>query len=171
MRLKSSRCATARWTVLPALRPLMEPGATPTGQGTQLIVRASPANLPVQARARGDRLARAPPADLGALRRGARQRRPGEEASGVSSSNRGSQIEVQARTRSVLAPAGRPARTGPEGGRAFIYRSIDPDLRRQRDARHRNGLRRHSAADRKHGAGWRSCSGARRGRTAGPRPP
>ena len=31
--------------VLPALRPLMEPGATLTGQGSQLIVRASPANL------------------------------------------------------------------------------------------------------------------------------
>jgi type II secretory pathway component GspD/PulD (secretin) len=31
--------------VLPALRPLMEPGATLTGQGTQLIVRASPANV------------------------------------------------------------------------------------------------------------------------------
>jgi hypothetical protein len=31
--------------VLPALRPLMEPGATLTGQGTQVIVRASPANV------------------------------------------------------------------------------------------------------------------------------
>jgi hypothetical protein len=31
--------------VLPALRPLMEPGGTLTGQGTQLIVRTSPANL------------------------------------------------------------------------------------------------------------------------------
>lgn len=31
--------------VLPALLPLMEPGATLTGQGNQLIVRASPANL------------------------------------------------------------------------------------------------------------------------------
>lgn len=31
--------------VLPALRPLLEPGATLTGQGTQLIVRTSPANL------------------------------------------------------------------------------------------------------------------------------
>lgn len=31
--------------VLPALRPLVEPGGTLTGQGTQLIVRASPANL------------------------------------------------------------------------------------------------------------------------------
>ena len=31
--------------VLPALRPLIEPGATLSGQGTQLIVRASPANL------------------------------------------------------------------------------------------------------------------------------
>jgi hypothetical protein len=31
--------------VLPALRPLVEPGATLTGQGTQLIVRTSPANL------------------------------------------------------------------------------------------------------------------------------
>lgn len=31
--------------VLPALRPLAEPGATLTGQGTSLIVRTSPANL------------------------------------------------------------------------------------------------------------------------------
>jgi hypothetical protein len=31
--------------VLPALRPLMEPGATLSGQGTQLFVRASPANV------------------------------------------------------------------------------------------------------------------------------
>lgn len=31
--------------VLPALRPLLEPGGTLTGHGTQLIVRASPANL------------------------------------------------------------------------------------------------------------------------------
>jgi type II secretory pathway component GspD/PulD (secretin) len=31
--------------VLPVLRPLVEPGGTLTGQGNQLIVRASPANL------------------------------------------------------------------------------------------------------------------------------
>ena len=31
--------------VLPALRPLLEPGATLAGQGNQLIVRTSPANL------------------------------------------------------------------------------------------------------------------------------
>ena len=31
--------------VLPALRPLIEPGATLSGQGTQLFVRTSPANL------------------------------------------------------------------------------------------------------------------------------
>jgi type II secretory pathway component GspD/PulD (secretin) len=31
--------------VVPVLRPLLEPGATLTGQGNQLIVRASPANL------------------------------------------------------------------------------------------------------------------------------
>jgi hypothetical protein len=31
--------------VLPALRPLLEPGGTLTGQGNQLIVRASPDNL------------------------------------------------------------------------------------------------------------------------------
>ena len=31
--------------VLPALRPLLEPGATLTGQSNQLIVRTSPANL------------------------------------------------------------------------------------------------------------------------------
>jgi type II secretory pathway component GspD/PulD (secretin) len=31
--------------VLPALRPLLEPGGTLTGQSTQLIVRASPANV------------------------------------------------------------------------------------------------------------------------------
>jgi len=31
--------------VLPGLRPLLEPGATLTGQGSQLLVRTSPANL------------------------------------------------------------------------------------------------------------------------------
>src|SRR5437763_11442460 len=31
--------------VLPSLRPLLEPGATLTGQGNQLFVRTSPANL------------------------------------------------------------------------------------------------------------------------------
>ncbi|HEY3076497.1 MAG TPA: secretin N-terminal domain-containing protein [Burkholderiales bacterium] len=31
--------------VIPALQPLLEPGATLSGQGTQLFVRASPANL------------------------------------------------------------------------------------------------------------------------------
>lgn len=31
--------------VIPALRPLLEPGATLSGQGSQLLVRASPANL------------------------------------------------------------------------------------------------------------------------------
>src|SRR3990172_3040581 len=31
--------------VLPALRPLLEPGGTLTGQYNQIIVRASPANL------------------------------------------------------------------------------------------------------------------------------
>jgi len=31
--------------VIPALQPLLEPGATVSGQGTQLFVRASPANL------------------------------------------------------------------------------------------------------------------------------
>src|SRR4029077_13894347 len=40
--------------VLPALRPLMEPGATLTGQGTQLIVRTSPANLAELRRALGE---------------------------------------------------------------------------------------------------------------------
>jgi hypothetical protein len=37
--------------VLPALRPLVEPGATLTGHGTQLIVRTSPANLAALRRA------------------------------------------------------------------------------------------------------------------------
>src|SRR5678816_2921450 len=40
--------------VLPALRPLMEPGATLTGQGTQLIVRTSPGNLAELRRALDD---------------------------------------------------------------------------------------------------------------------
>src|SRR5438309_9824061 len=31
--------------VLPSLRPLLEPGATLSGQGNQLFVRASPANI------------------------------------------------------------------------------------------------------------------------------
>src|ERR687887_2854374 len=31
--------------VIPALQPLLDPGATLSGQGTQLFVRASPSNL------------------------------------------------------------------------------------------------------------------------------
>jgi type II secretory pathway component GspD/PulD (secretin) len=108
--------------VLPALRPLMEPGATLTGQGTQLIVRTSPANL--------DELKRA----LEAIDRPSRRLqisvRVDEvldsaarevEVSGRFSSNRGSQVEVQARDAQRVGAERVDQRVQVlEGGRAFI---------------------------------------------------
>ena len=86
--------------VLPALRPLLEPGGMLTGQYAQLIVRASPANLEEIRRA------------LDALDRPRRRLQisvrfdeAGEQAwrsveAGGRISNRGSEVEVRAQDRS-----------------------------------------------------------------------
>lgn len=107
--------------VLPVLRALVEPGATLTGQGTQLIVRASPGNL--------DELRRA----LEAIDRPARRLQisvrldealdsaaRGVEAGGRVSSS-GSRIDIRADDRQS-ATAGRADQFIQvlEGGRAFI---------------------------------------------------
>lgn len=108
--------------VLPALQPLMEPGATLTGQGTQLIVRTSPANLAELRRALEaiDRPSRRLQISVRfdeTLDSAARE----VEASGRFSSSRGSQVEVQARDAQRASAERVDQRVQVlEGGRAFI---------------------------------------------------
>ena len=107
--------------VLPALRPLMEPGATLTGQGTQLIVRTSPDNLAELRRALAD-LDR-PLSRLqisvrfeDALERAAQ----GVETSGRIT-NRGSSVDVRVQDRQSAAAERVDQRVQVlEGARAFI---------------------------------------------------
>jgi type II secretory pathway component GspD/PulD (secretin) len=107
--------------VLPALRPLMEPGAVLTGQGSQLIVRASPANLAELKRVLDalDRPLRRLQISVrfdDALDRAAQ----GVEASGRIT-NRGSSVEVRAQDRQSSAAERVDQRVQVlEGGRAFI---------------------------------------------------
>ncbi|MFL6574829.1 MAG: secretin N-terminal domain-containing protein, partial [Burkholderiales bacterium] len=107
--------------VLPALRPLMEPGATLTGQGTQLIVRTSPANLAELRRALDelDRPLRRLQISVrfdDALERAAQ----GVETSGRVTS-RGSSVEVRVQDRQSAASERVDQRLQVlEGGRAFI---------------------------------------------------
>lgn len=108
--------------VLPTLRPLVEPGGTLTGQGNQLIVRTSPANLADIRRA------------LDAIDRPLRRLQisvrfddaleassQGIEASGRIG-NRGSRVEVQAQQSSSRADERVDQRVQVlEGGRAMIF--------------------------------------------------
>jgi len=107
--------------VLPALRPIMEPGATLTGQGTQLIVRASPANLAELRRAlemidrplRRLQISVRVDDSLDSAARGA-------EASGRIS-NRGASVDVRAQDRQVAGSERVDQRVQVlDGGRAFI---------------------------------------------------
>jgi hypothetical protein len=107
--------------VLPALRPLAEPGATLTGRGTQLIVRTSPANLAELRRALDDldrplrRLQISVRFD-DALERAAQ----GVETSGRITS-RGSSVDVRVQDRQSAATERVGQRVEVlEGGRAFI---------------------------------------------------
>jgi hypothetical protein len=107
--------------VLPALRPLAEPGATLTGQGTQLIVRTSPANLAELRRALDDldrplrRLQISVRFD-DSLDRAAQ----GVETSGRVTS-RGSSVDVRVQDRQSAATERVDQRVQVlEGGRAFI---------------------------------------------------
>ena len=107
--------------VLPALRPLLEPGATLTGQRNQLIVRTSPQNL-VELRQALDAIDRP-------LRRlqisvrfddaaSAQQR---EVEAGGRVSNRGARIDVRAQdSRSASSDRVDQRVQVLEGGRAFI---------------------------------------------------
>jgi type II secretory pathway component GspD/PulD (secretin) len=116
--------------VLPALRPLMDPGATLTGQGTQLIVRTSPANLAELRRA------------LEAIDRPLRRLQisvrfddaldaalQGVEAGGRIS-NRGTRVEAQALGSQSTATERLDQRIQVlEGGRAFISTGQSNDIR------------------------------------------
>jgi len=107
--------------VLPALRPLMEPGATLSGQGTQLIVRTSPANL-AEIRRALDEIDR----PLRRLQISVRFDDALDSASqGVETSgritNRGSNVEVRVQDRQGTATERVDQRVQVlEGGRAFI---------------------------------------------------
>lgn len=107
--------------VVPALRLLLEPGATLTGHGTQLIVRTSPANLAELRRALDaiDRPARRLQISVrmdDALERSAQE----VEASGRIS-NRGSRIDIRADERQTSATERVDQRIQVlEGGRAYI---------------------------------------------------
>lgn len=107
--------------VMPALRPLMEPGATLTGQGTQLIVRTSPANLGELRRAL-DAIDR-PSRRLQILVRydDAVEVESRAVEAGGRIGNRGGRIDIQAQDRRVAAAERVDQRIQVlEGGRAFI---------------------------------------------------
>lgn len=117
--------------VLPTLRPLVEPGGTLTGQGNQLIVRASPANLADIRRALDaiDRPLRRLQISVrfdDALEASSR----GIEASGRIS-NRGSRVGVQAQQSSSRLDERVDQRVQVlEGGRAALFsvQSMQQDL-------------------------------------------
>jgi hypothetical protein len=108
--------------VLPALRPLMEPGATLTGQGTSLIVRTSPANLAELRRALAaiDR----PLRRLTVLVRfdDALDAASRDASAGARVTNRGARVEVEARAGESRALERVDQRIQVlEGGRAHIF--------------------------------------------------
>jgi len=107
--------------VLPALRPLLEPGATLTGQGTQLIVRTSPGNLDELRRALDeiDRPLRRLQVSVRFDDAGDAASRSVETSGRIS--NRGSSIEVQAQDNRSASSGRIDQRIQVlEGGRAFI---------------------------------------------------
>ncbi|HEY1290819.1 MAG TPA: secretin N-terminal domain-containing protein [Burkholderiales bacterium] len=107
--------------VLPALRPLLEPGATLTGQGTQLIVRTSPSNLDELRRALDeiDRPLRRLQVSVRFDDAGDAASRSVETSGRIS--NRGSSVEVQAQDARSAASGRVDQRVQVlEGGRAFI---------------------------------------------------
>jgi hypothetical protein len=127
--------------VLPALRPLVEPGGTLAGQGNQLFVRVSPANL--------DELRRA----LDAIDRPARRLEisvrfddslegssQGFGASGRIGSG-GSNVELRARGSSTTAEGRVDQRLQMlEGGHATIYTGQSQPVREQRYIQTPNGV-------------------------------
>ena len=107
--------------VLPALRPLLEPGATLTGHGTQLIVRTSPANLAELRRALDaiDRPARR--LQVSVRMDGALERSAQEVEASARIRNRGSRIDIRGEDRHTSATDRVDQRIQVlEGGRAYI---------------------------------------------------
>lgn len=108
--------------VLPALRPLLEPGGTLTGQGNKLIVRASPDNLAELRRA-----LEAIDRPLRRLQISVRFDRASDSAAqGVEAggriSNRGSRVDIRAQdNRSSAAEQVDQRVQVLEGGRAYIF--------------------------------------------------
>ena len=107
--------------VLPALRPLMEPGGTLSGQGTQLFVRTSPANLAEIRRALDefDRPLRRLQVSVRFDDAGDAASRSVETSGRIS--NRGSSVEVQAQdARSASGERVDQRIQVLEGARAFV---------------------------------------------------
>lgn len=108
--------------VLPSLQPLVEPGGTLSGQGTQLFVRTSPANLAELRRAL-DALDRPQRRLLISVRfdDAADASRRGLDASGRIS-NRGSEVDIRAQdARSQSGERVDQRVQALEGSRAMIY--------------------------------------------------
>src|ERR1043166_7339992 len=104
--------------VLPALRPLLEPGATLTGQGTQLIVRTSPGNLDELRRALDeiDRpLRRLQVSQFASMAQGTAHREAWRRAGGSATAARASKCRrrtVEARAAGGLTSASRSSKAG-----------------------------------------------------------
>lgn len=118
--------------VLPALRPLLEPGGTLAGQNNQLIVRASPANLADLRRA-----LEAIDRPLRRLQISVRFDGAGDAASqGIEASgrvgNRGARVDVRAHDQRASAAERVDQRIQVlEGGRAFIMMGQETVFRRE----------------------------------------
>lgn len=116
--------------VIPSLRPLLEPGATLTGHGTQLIVRTSPGNLAELQQALGaiDRPARR--LQISVRLEESREGASGEVGASGRISERGSRIDIRADERETRA-SGRADQHIQvlEGGRATIFTGVQTPYR------------------------------------------
>lgn len=118
--------------VLPALRPLLEPGGTLTGQAGQLIVRASPANVAELRRALAaiDRPLRRLEISVRFDDSGRAERRDIEASGRIS--NRGSRFELSARDAQSASAERVDQRVQVlEGGRAMIATGQSRPLRQR----------------------------------------
>ena len=108
--------------VLPALRPLLEPGGVLTGQRSQLIVRTSPRNLEELRRALQSLDAPARRLVISVRFDAAGEAEQSEAAVDARISNRGSRVEVRAgETRGVSGERIDQRLQVLEGGRAMIF--------------------------------------------------
>ena len=119
--------------VLPSLQPLVEPGGTVSGQGNQLFVRASPANVAEIRRALNGIDTPARRLEISVRFDEALERERREIGAGGSISNRGSNIEIRgqdARMRSAERVDQRVQVL--EGARAMIFTGQSRPVRERR---------------------------------------